>query len=246
MIKQTSLPVRVDNDGVVSRIRLNRPEKRNIFNSDIVEALIDAVEKAHRESVQLIIFEGEGKSFSAGFDFTNLSDQTDACLAFRFLRVETLLQLVASSPVSTLALAHGPTFGAGADLFTACDERIVDPDTTFRFPGLKFDVVLGTRRLRDRIGIGPARSVLSEGRTLSAQEALSTGLATGISDRNEWSSDIDAAVERTRLLSHEGTASLNAALVVGETDVDFAELARSVAVPGLQSRIVKYVEGSRK
>ncbi|MBM6588872.1 enoyl-CoA hydratase/isomerase family protein [Brevibacterium sp. RIT 803] len=245
MIETTTPPVAVHSDGVVYRVILDRPEKRNSLNADLVEALIGAVGYAREEGARLIVFQGEGKSFSAGFDFTDLSNQSDAVLAHRFLRLETLLQDVASAEIPTLAMAHGPTFGAGADLFAACDTRIVAPDSTFRFPGLRFDVVLGTRRIIDRIGTESARSVLAEGRTITADEAFAMGLATKIADRDDWPGVVDTALDQASSLSPEAAASLSRALSVGDFDADFADLARSVATPGLQMRIKNYVEGPR-
>jgi len=64
----------------------------------------------------------------------------------RFVRIEMLLQAVATSPARTVALAHGKVFGAGADLFACCHHRIAAAGTTFRMPGLKFGLMLGTRR----------------------------------------------------------------------------------------------------
>src|SRR3546814_5225542 len=97
-----------------------------------------------------------GKNFSAGFDFTGYEDQTDGDLLLRMVRIETLLQRVAGSPSLTVALAHGRNFGAGVDLFAACKLRYCSPATSFRMPGLKFGLVLGTRRFRGIVAIGRA------------------------------------------------------------------------------------------
>jgi len=77
-----------------------------------------------------------------------------------------------------MAIAHGRNFGAGADLFVACDVRVAAPGTTFRMPGLRFGLQLGTRRLAQRIGNEAARGVLAESRTLDADAALELGFAS--------------------------------------------------------------------
>ena len=124
---------------------LSRPEKMNALSSELVEALIEAVADAHARGARLLVFKGEGKNFSAGFDFGNLEGSSDGDLLLRFVRVESLLHIVATSPCATLALAHGRNFGAGVDLFGACRRRYCTSAATFRMPGLKFGIVLGTR-----------------------------------------------------------------------------------------------------
>ena len=72
---------------------LSRPEKMNALSSELVEALIDAVADAHARGARLLVFKGEGKNFSAGFDFGNLEESSDGDLLLRFVRVESLLSL---------------------------------------------------------------------------------------------------------------------------------------------------------
>ena len=131
---------------------LSRPEKMNALSSELVDALIEAVADAHARGARLLVFKGEGKNFSAGFDFGNLEESTDGDLLLRFVRVESLLHMVATSPCATLALAHGRNFGAGVDLFGACRRRYCTSAATFRMPGLKFGIVLGTRRFASLVG----------------------------------------------------------------------------------------------
>ena len=85
---------------------------------------------------RLIVFRGNGRSFSAGFDLGDVEAQREGDLVLRFVRIEMLLQAVGTSPARTVALAHGKVFGA--DLFARCRHRIAAAGTTFRMPGLKF------------------------------------------------------------------------------------------------------------
>src|SRR5688572_31115635 len=132
--------------------------------------MIDAVDYAGGDGTRLLILDGAGNHFCAGFDFTDYQNASDGDLALRFIRIETLLQALYHAPYETLALAHGRVFGAGADLVASCGVRVAAPDTAFRLPGLRFGVVLGTRRLASRIGTDNARDVLSASRTFDAEE----------------------------------------------------------------------------
>lgn len=227
-------------------ITLNRVDKLNSLNSKIVEELHESFSSVNNSKTRLIVFQANGTAFSGGFDLSGLDQQSDADLAYRFLRIESFLQEVANSPVYTVAMAQGPIIGAGADLFAACDVRVVDPGAKFRFPGLKFGVVLGTRRLQSRIGSDAARSLLQSAEIMKSQDALKSGLATLVSPKEEWSTVLQEVQERSKALSQMASGDLSRALSPGSADADFADLARSVTRPGLRDRISSYLraEGS--
>ena len=167
----------VDRDGPVRRLTLNRPAKANALNADLVEALLAEVEAARTDGTRLLVLQGDGRNFCAGFDLTGYEEASEGDLLLRFVRIEQLLQAVYHAPFATLALAHGRNLGAGADLFLACDTRVASPEATFRMPGLRFGLQLGTRRLARRIGGDGARRILAESRIVGAEEALALGFA---------------------------------------------------------------------
>src|ERR1700742_5012521 len=113
-------------DGVV-RATLNRPERGNALDEYTVEELISAIEDASKTKTRVFILNGAGRHFCTGFDLPE-QGADDAHLLHRLVRVETMLQLVYRAPFVTVSIARGGTFGAGADLFAACDRRITLPD----------------------------------------------------------------------------------------------------------------------
>lgn len=229
-------------DGHVTQLTLNRPQKANALSAGLVEALIDAVEYAATDGTRLLILQGDGAHFCAGFDFTDLQSQSDGDLALRFIRIETLLQALYHAPFETLALAHGRVFGAGADIVASCGLRVASPDTTFRMPGLRFGVVLGTRRLSERIGGDRARDILSNSRTFDAAAALASGFLTRVAQREAWPSAIDEARTAADSLSPAAAAALHRCTVRDSRAEDMSELARSVSTPGIRERIRQYRE----
>jgi enoyl-CoA hydratase len=224
----------------VTRLTLNRPQKANALSAPLVEALIDAVEYAAGDGTRLLIIDGTGPHFCAGFDFTDVQAQSEGDLALRFIRIETLLQALHHAPCETLALAHGRVFGAGADIVASCGMRIAAPGTSFRMPGLRFGVVLGTRRLVHRIGADKARDILSTSRSFDADEALAAGFLTGIAVAEAWPALIGEAQQSAETLSPAAAAALHRRTVHDSRAEDMAELARSVSTPGLKERIRKY------
>lgn len=232
-------------DGHLTRLTLNRPAKANALSATLVEALLDAVEYAQSDGTRLLVVDGAGDHFCAGFDFTGYQEQSEGELALRFIRIETLLQALYHAPCETLALAHGRVFGAGADIVASCGMRIAAPGTTFRMPGLRFGVVLGTRRLMHRIGADRAREILSTSRTFDAAEALDTGFLTVVATAEEWPAQIAAAQNAAEALAPAAAAALHRRIVTDSRAEDMAELARSVSTPGLKERIRKYREQSK-
>ena len=223
--------------GHVTRLTLNRPAKANALSASLVEALINAVEYAQTDGTRLLIFEGNGSHFCAGFDFSGYDEATEGELVLRFVRIEHLLQCVHHAPFATLALAHGKIFGAGADLVCACSTRVAAPGTTFRMPGLRFGLVLGTRRLAHRIGAEAARDILQTSRTFDAESAQKLGFITRIAAQSEWPALIEAARETSAALTQPARARLHEQTVVDTRDADMAALAQSASVPGLKERI---------
>lgn len=187
--------------------------------------------------IHTIAFHGEGKHFCTGFDLAEAQARSDGDLLLRFVRVEQLLQAVWSAPVRTAAYAHGRAWGAGADLFAACDIRLAHASATFRFPGARFGLILGTRRLAERIGGDRARHVLLSGETLDAERAVDAGLASQQveADLAAWLASLQApAVDRQTVAAiHMRTRDSGA-------DEDLAALVRSATRPGLADRIARY------
>lgn len=230
-------------DGPVTRLTLNRPQKANALSADLVEALIEALGNAHTDGTRMLVLDGNGPHFCAGFDFSGFEDSNDGTLALRFIRIETLLQQLYHAPFATLVLAHGKNFGAGADLVAACHTRIATPEASFRMPGLLFGVVLGTRRLANCLGADKARDTLLAARTLSADQGLQAGLLTSVAPRGEWAKIVTEHAANCALLSPDAAAALYRRIVPDTRTEDMAELARSVSVPGLKERIRHFRNG---
>lgn len=232
-------------DGHVTQLTLNRPQKANALSAGLVEALIDAVEYAATDGTRLLILDGNGAHFCAGFDFSDLQSQSDGDLALRFIRIETLLQALYHAPFETMALAQGRVFGAGADIVASCGLRIAAPDTTFRMPGLRFGVVLGTRRLANRIGRDRARDILSNTRSMDTVTALADGFLTRVATADEWQVVIGEARTAVDALTPATAAALHRRTIDDSRAEDMAELVRSVSTPGLKERIRNFRETSK-
>ncbi|MBF5005069.1 enoyl-CoA hydratase/isomerase family protein [Diaphorobacter caeni] len=225
-------------------LTLNRPEKRNALSADLIEALLAAVHEAKQAQVPLLVLQGAGANFSAGFDFTDFEEQSEGDLLLRFVRIEALLQEIAYGPFATLALAHGNNFGAGVDLFAACRHRWCAPQTRFRMPGLKFGLALGTRRLAGLVGEGNAYSLLETTATFDDAHARGIGFIQGTATQEEWPALIDKTSESTLSLPPASRQFLrDLTRDAAHREGDMAALVASASAPGLKERIRVYRAG---
>ena len=242
-VAQPQPELRVDRQGSTLVLTLDRPAKMNALSAPLVEALLSQVNAAHKEGTRLLVLRGNGRNFSAGFDMGGIESQSEGDLVLRFIRIEQLLQAVRHAPFDTLALAHGRNFGAGVDLLCACARRVATPDATFRMPGLRFGLVLGTRLFAERVGADRARQVLQVSQTFDATEGKAWGFLTQVAAQDEWPAAIDEAAEAAAALPAEAAARLFRVTAPHDfRDADLAELARSAAEPGIKQRIAAYLE----
>ena len=237
--------ISVHREGAISRITLDRPEKLNAFSADLVAELHAAVEAAESEGTRLLILRGAGKGFSGGFDLSEIESASDGDLLLRFVQVEALLQAVHYARVATLAMAHGPCYGAGADLFAACQWRIAAPSAKFRMPGARFGLVLGTRRLARLVGADQSRALLLRERPFDAETARASGFASEVAAETEWDACEERIFSQIESLDPETSAALNARLVDDTRDADLAALVRSAARGSIKARTTAYLQDVR-
>lgn len=160
--------------------RLNRPDKRNAIDQDLIDrlhALCDDLEATPRT----LILAGSGEDFAAGADIAQLrarraDDARRGINASAFIRIREL-------PMPVVAALDGYALGGGAELAYAADIRIATPRLRIGNPepGLAILAAAGaTWRLPAIVGEGLANEMLLTGRILTADEALTAGLVSGI------------------------------------------------------------------
>lgn len=232
--------LRLAREGDILIASLDRPSKLNALDHSLVEALHDALDQAESHPTRLLVLRGEGRNFSAGFDFGGYDTQSEGDLLRRFVRIEQLLQRVHHARFDTLALAHGRNFGAGVDLFAACNRRICTADGTFRMPGLGFGLVLGTRRFAGLVGESRARQILHDGVTFDGHQAQTMGFASGLADVADWDARIADARDALALLDDDARGRLFHTSRTDTRDADMADLVASAVRPGLIDRLRAY------
>ncbi|MCV7031689.1 enoyl-CoA hydratase [Mycobacterium sherrisii] len=175
----------------VMTIELQRPERRNALNSQLVEELREAVLKASEGSTRAVVLTGQGTVFCAGADLSG-----DAFAADYPDRLIELHKALDAAPIPVIGAINGPAIGAGLQLAMQCDLRVVAPDAFFQFPTSKYGLALDNwsiRRLSTLVGHGRARAMLLAAEKLTADTALLTGMANRIGtlqDAQAWGAEI--------------------------------------------------------
>jgi enoyl-CoA hydratase len=224
-------------EGLVT-LTLNQPTKANALSEELVERLIEQVRAAfENHNVHRLIFCAEGKHFCSGLDLSDLATTSDALMLRRLIRIESLLDLVWRAPIQTVALVQGRTWGAGADLMVACDQKIAAAGTSFRFPGAQFGIVLGTRRLAQRVGREASRRLVLESQEWSVEQALDGGLIDAVG--SSYPGSTPALVRRATAQTIRQVTNDD------EANLDLSELVRSAAEPGLVMRMTTYLNRLR-
>ncbi len=222
-------------------ITLNKPEQLNALGSDLVDSLHSALDSLQQSAPKLVIFKANGKGFSGGLDLSGLDNESDGDLLLRLVRIEQLLQRVRHASYATAVMVQGACYGAAADLVLACRARVAASDARFLMPGMRFGIVLGTRRLRDTLGEKNAYQLLDRTSPFKAQEALATGFITRLAEINEWPDVERQLLKNLSGFSKSAYAKRVSSLTPDTRACDMDALVTSIADGSLKARMIDYV-----
>ena len=204
----------------VAVVTINRPDRKNAFNAEVIAALSQHFETLKdADGVRIVFLRGAGGAFSAGADLEWMRSAADWTVAENradaLLLAEMLLAL-RELPQFTVALVEGPAFGGGAGLVAACDYAVAAPDAKFSFSEVKLGLVAATISPHVVAAIGPrrAKSLFATGRIFDAAFAEKIGL---VDEVVAAAADLDDAMER---LSTEIMACAPGAVAASKALVD--------------------------
>ena len=218
--------LRVVRDGVILRVTLARPERRNAFDAELIRELTDAFGDVG--DARVVVLAGEGTSFCAGADVEwqrasiDLSYDENVDDALRLYRMcETIDRCAA--PV--VARVHGYALGGGSGLVACSDVAVAAPDAVFGFSEVKLGIIPAVISpfVLPRIGTHARRYFLT-GERFDAETARRIGLIS------EVATDLDGAIERIlAALLAAGPAAVRAAKALVRTRPAGDETARIAA-----------------
>lgn len=168
----------------VRTIRLNRPDKRNALNADLVTALKDALTAAEEdENVRVVVLTGNGSVFSAGADLASLQALRDASPLDNeddSRHLAGLFRQIYQHPKPVIAQVNGHAIGGGCGLAAVCDFSFGADDAKLGFSEVRIGFVPAIVMVfvRRKLGEAAARDLLLRGRLVSAEEAAAMGLVS--------------------------------------------------------------------
>ncbi len=170
-------------------IYLNRPEKRNALNPELVESLKNQLKECEKdESVKSVIITGEGKSFCAGADLEYLNTLSGFSSVENFNDSKSLAELflrIYEFPKPTFAAVNGAAIAGGCGLASVCDFIIAHPEQSkFGYSEVKIGFIPAVVSifLIRRVGEGLARHLLLEGEVISGTRAYEIGFINYLSE----------------------------------------------------------------
>jgi methylglutaconyl-CoA hydratase len=177
--------IKVETDGALALITLNRPEKRNAISVTMIAELLAALKDVESGSERLAIISGAGKSFCAGMDLEalkSLATQSPQQNLEDARRTAGFFRRLWSFPKPLIAAVNGAALAGGCGIATLCDFTLAVPEATFGYTEVRvgFIPALVSMFLDRQVGEKLARDLFLTGRILDAAEAKAIGLVTSV------------------------------------------------------------------
>lgn len=201
-----------DSSDGVARITLNRPEKRNALNDELIGAIKDALHRATAgDQVRVILLTGAGDDFCSGADLAALQKISTASVeenledAASLMELFTLIRAV-RQPV--IAAVKGRALAGGCGLASACDMVLAARSSRFGYPEVKIGFVpaMVMAILRRNISEKRAFELLTLGNEISANDAVTLGLANRVIDDEAFDDEVDAFIAQFKKTSASAVA----------------------------------------
>ena len=191
--------LRVESQGPVLRLTLDRPEVRNAFNDELIAALDEAFRDLPT-GTRVVILSGEGKAFCAGGDLnwmTKAAAYTEEQNYEDAMRLAGLFERIAMCPAVTIAKVHGAAFGGGCGLVAAVDIAAAAEGTRFAFSEVRLGLIPATISpfVIPKIGASHARALFATGEAFDATHALQIGLVHLVAHLDILDSLVDSKIE---------------------------------------------------
>jgi len=210
-------------DGAIARVTLNRPEKRNALNEELIAGLKDALRRADQDQeVRAIVLSGAGEDFCSGADLEALQKISTATVAENLADARSLMELfllIRAVRIPVISAVRGRALAGGFGLALACDMVLAARSARFGFPEVKIGFVpaMVMAILRRNTSEKRAFELLTLGTELGADEAAADGLVNRVLDDEAFGDEVDVfahqfdrvsspAVSLSKRLFYEGDA----------------------------------------
>ncbi|UCE52246.1 MAG: enoyl-CoA hydratase/isomerase family protein [Desulfobacterales bacterium] len=169
----------------VAIITLNRPERLNAINTDLLNGLIEQLETARQDKdILAVILTGAGRAFCAGEDLKETSSRKSVEDWIEETEgLQDVQRVIMSLGKPLIAAVPGYALGGGCEFAMSCDIRIAAEAAKFGFPETEVGLTIttaGTKLLAQIVGLGKAKELVFTGDLIDAPEAYRIGLANKV------------------------------------------------------------------
>ncbi len=176
--------LRIDTDGAIAHVRLDRPAKRNAINDELVEALGEAF-ASFREPVRVVVLSGSGEHFCAGLDLSELQERDVAEAILHSRNWHAAFDRIQFGRVPVVAVLHGAVVGGGLELAVAAHIRVAERSAFYGLPEGTRGIFVGgggSARIPRLIGTARMADMMLTGRVHDAEEGQRIGLSQYLVD----------------------------------------------------------------
>jgi enoyl-CoA hydratase/carnithine racemase len=188
--------VRIERQGAVARLTLNRPAKYNLLSAAMMAALRTALEELGREpAIRVVVLAAEGRAFSAGHDLKEMGAEVDReGMRALFAACTELMMTIRRIPQPVIARVQGVATAAGCQLVAMCDLAVAASDARFAVSGINLGLFCSTPAvaLSRNVLQKPALEMLLTGDFIDAQSARERGLINRIAAPEALDAEVDA------------------------------------------------------
>ena len=220
-------------DRGAARITLNRPDKRNALDAEIIGEIKDAVDRAATdEDVRVVVISGAGKDFCSGADLAALRRISEATVMENVADARRFAELFVSMrrhPRPIIAAVRGRALAGGCGLATACDIILAARSAQFGYPevNIGFIPAMVMAVLRRSVSEKRAFELITKGEIMSAEKAADIGLINQVFPDEEFDAKVEEYVAQMAaksvsavmlaksLLYHMDSMTFDAALEAG-------------------------------
>ncbi|SHJ42214.1 methylglutaconyl-CoA hydratase [Tangfeifania diversioriginum] len=181
---------------------LNRPDKHNALNPELIGEFRDALKSISRKNeIHFLVISGKGKSFCAGADISWLASAAEKSIQKNreeYLQIPGLLKELRDAPQITIAAVHGNVLGGANGILSACDFVIAEKSTVFAFGEIKLGIIPATIMpfVAQRLSVQHMKKLMYSGSKFLAPEAKISGLVDFISSDGERFSETDLLIKK--------------------------------------------------
>jgi len=202
--------VRVERDGRVGVVLMNRPKQLNALSGELMGAVVGALEELDADpEIRAIVLGGGERAFAAGADIAELAAGTPISL-YENRRIDQW-DTIRDLRTPLVAAVSGFCLGGGCELAMLCDVIVASESAKFGQPEINLGVLPGaggTQRLTRAVGKAVAMDMILTGRMLSAREALGLGLVARVVAKEAW---LDEAKRVAREIAAKGPIAVRLA-----------------------------------